>query len=666
MRFLFLAGVNDSNWGNYVYEAVQSWSSFGSYYGTFYDEFSYSDSDRKIVDSYIKNKLLNVNTRNMHQKGQQSCDPNDIEKTINGLFNQSIDSNTCGSAIWKITLAQLLVGLRLNDEALFKKGIENTKWQLSFFDDTGIFTSWAIKGSAAYQYSSSIPIMLGGLTEIFASIGYDFMEHKLRNGLSIKEVMDRQYEIFLDPHILDSYVKKYPVDYKGTPNAVYLNSSAEEIRNENKDNLFVFVRNLPRYIDTYRADIGDSQEFDRTLLDQPESVSESVAWKSLGAFQPMDPYLAYKSSIEDLCKGSLLNGEYIASWFAASTNDDVGWEFVGSEGLSIECWKGRFEAVEDFQPEDWFMMSKALRKDLNVSVKPDGTINISGDLDLDYSEIERINIKSKTQGGEISGDFNPGWLLKVEINSSKTENNEIPKVTTSDSDPTVSKVIEVIQGDKFIVDIAEPHELAGTNINLNLRDVDAPDAVKSCPKQLEFGNQVKDFVTQKIAGASSLKITNFRKTSKAIIGQVIIDGMDLGAMLIQNGYASDEYGYWKGYFCSALNAIQAGISNEINGDYEESIFWYERALIIDPDGSNNSQATYALSKLYRASGDDKKSLGYLKQSADLNYIEAQEDLGSAYLNGIGVSKNLAQAKKWLKKAHDNGSKNAENICGCEF
>jgi TPR repeat protein len=47
-------------------------------------------------------------------------------------------------------------------------------------------------------------------------------------------------------------------------------------------------------------------------------------------------------------------------------------------------------------------------------------------------------------------------------------------------------------------------------------------------------------------------------------------------------------------------------------------------------------------------------------------MKAQEDLGSAYINGIGVSKNLAQAKKWLKKAHDNGSKYAENICGCEF
>ena len=106
-----------------------------------------------------------------------------------------------------------------------------------------------------------------------------------------------------------------------------------------------------------------------------------------------------------------------ATWFAASTKDDVGWEFVGTEKISFDGCKGQFEALEDFQPEDWFNMSKALRKDLNVSVKPDGTINISGDLDLDYSEIQRINIKSNTQGGEISGYFNTGWLLKVELKS---------------------------------------------------------------------------------------------------------------------------------------------------------------------------------------------------------------------------------------------------------
>jgi hypothetical protein len=111
--------------------------------------------------------------------------------------------------------------------------------------------------------------------------------------------MDRQYEIFLDPHILDSYVKRYPLDYKGTPSSVYLKSSAEQIRNDEGTNLYTFVRNLPRYIDTYRADIGNSQEFDKKLSSQPNEVWSEVPWSSLGTFQPIDPYLVFISDIKE-------------------------------------------------------------------------------------------------------------------------------------------------------------------------------------------------------------------------------------------------------------------------------------------------------------------------------------------------------------------------------
>jgi len=113
------------------------------------------------------------------------------------------------------------------------------------------------------------------------------------------------------------------------------------------------------------------------------------------------------------CEDSSYTGEYTARWFAASTKDDEGWEFVGKENITFENCKGKFEAAKDFQPEDWFMMSKALRKDLNVYIRPDGTINISGNLDLDYTGTERISIKSDIQGGEILGFYNPGWRLKV-------------------------------------------------------------------------------------------------------------------------------------------------------------------------------------------------------------------------------------------------------------
>ena len=39
----------------------------------------------------------------------------------------------------------------------------------------------------------------------------------------------------------------------------------------------------------------------------------------------------------------------------------------------------------------------------------------SGDLDLDYSQTQRININDKKASGVVSGYFNSGWLLKVEL-----------------------------------------------------------------------------------------------------------------------------------------------------------------------------------------------------------------------------------------------------------
>jgi TPR repeat protein len=60
-------------------------------------------------------------------------------------------------------------------------------------------------------------------------------------------------------------------------------------------------------------------------------------------------------------------------------------------------------------------------------------------------------------------------------------------------------------------------------------------------------------------------------------------------------------------------------------------------------------------------GDDDKSLDYLKQSASLGWMQAEEVLGIAYLTGDGVAKDTSKVKFWLKKAHEHGSGKAEEI-----
>jgi hypothetical protein len=177
---------------------------------------------------------------------------------------------------------------------------------------------------------------------------------------------------------------------------------------------------------------------------------------------------------------------------------------------------------------------------------------------------------------------------------------------------------------------------------------------------MEFGIKVRDYVSKRLSKASSIKLTNIRKTNTKLIAQVIVDGKDLGAELVEMGYASEEYGFWKPYYCSALTAVQAG-QQLFDKDPDMSVFWLERSMVLDPEGSNNSKSTFLLHIQYERLGDEKKSIDYLKQSASLGWMEAMENLGQAYLNGIGVKQDKNQGKKLLKKAHDRGSQIAEII-----
>ena len=139
--------------------------------------------------------------------------------------------------------------------------------------------------------------------------------------------------------------------------------------------------------------------------------------------------------------------------------------------------------------------------------------------------------------------------------------------------------------------------------------------------------------------------------------------MDLGEELVSKGYASEEYGFWKPYFCSALSATNQA-DQYVDTDQKKAIFWYERSIVLDPDGSKNQQSHFALSQMYYNLGNTNKSLENLKKSASLEWIPAMEQLGSDYLNGNGVKKDPNQGKKWLKKAFDKGSQRAEDIyCG---
>ena len=327
----------DKSYGTTVYGKIGTLTVLATYYALYYDEFQYSTAQRELVDGYLTTFLLNVNTRARIKSGSKQCDPARLSSLAKDQINDTVDANSCGSNVWKTMAAQLLLGLRLNNEEVFKKGISNTQYQLNFFDKEGTFVTWANKGASSMQYTGDLPTFLGLLTEIFATIDYDFMSHKIPNGLSIKQVMDRQVDIYQDHKLIWKYAKTQTIPYKGVPTKEFLTWSSEEALDLAGTNLKTLVREMARYVDTYRPDLQNLRDQNYVFMDDRGKKVDV-----LGSFHAIEPYKLYEANTKEA--SSMLDVETVSlSSQRAHTIDglvswlkSIKWEGSLDDALSLD------------------------------------------------------------------------------------------------------------------------------------------------------------------------------------------------------------------------------------------------------------------------------------------------------------------------------------------
>ena len=415
--------LKTSSFGDTAYAATMTVGDFASFYAVYYDDFNFTREQRQAVNDYLSDLLINYD---LEPNGNSiRCVLEEPERfEIEGYEAFGIYADYCGSNRWRMGLGAVYLGLRTGNQKLFTAGNRHIEINLAAIDKDGIFPQWARKGALALSYQRQLPEVLTLLAVAYESIGYDFYEHQLPHGKKIHEVYEALFDFIYHPEKLNKYAFA-AWDFVGQDAYAFDKLPLKEKWRREYIYPEVLAAQSKGYVLRYRPDLmGDIdysenwEEFGKEYVGVFVSISGLAIYEAVNQnISKVDLEIAKKAEEKtNFCKESV-DGLNTASWFAASTNDDVGWEFVGMENITFDGCKGQFEATQDFQPEDWFKMSKALRKDLNVYIRPDGTINISGDLDLDYSEIERINIKSNTQGGEVLGYFNPGWRLKVELKS---------------------------------------------------------------------------------------------------------------------------------------------------------------------------------------------------------------------------------------------------------
>ncbi len=99
--------------------------------------------------------------------------------------------------------------------------------------------------------------------------------------------------------------------------------------------------------------------------------------------------------------------------------------------------------------------------------------------------------------------------------------------------------------------------------------------------------------------------------------------------------------------------LKSAIALDQAGEYEKAA--KELYKISQLATRGHPRAMYEFGTMYMKEGmwvvqSDEAGFNWWLKSANLGYAPAQFSIGASYIGGIGVNKDLTEAKKWLEKA----------------
>jgi len=103
----------------------------------------------------------------------------------------------------------------------------------------------------------------------------------------------------------------------------------------------------------------------------------------------------------------------------------------------------------------------------------------------------------------------------------------------------VSRVIRVIDGDTFVVDIDEFPDLIGKDISVRVNGIDTPELRGKCEREKDLAVKAKERVDALLKTADTIVLENLSRGSFfRIVADVIIDGVDLGELILNEDLAT--------------------------------------------------------------------------------------------------------------------------------
>ena len=115
---------------------------------------------------------------------------------------------------------------------------------------------------------------------------------------------------------------------------------------------------------------------------------------------------------------------------------------------------------------------------------------------------------------------------------------------------TVSKVINVYDGDTFRVNIDSLPPIVGKNIAIRVNGVDTPEIRGKCQYEKNLALKARDFVRGRLANAKEIQLINLQRGKYfRVVANVVVDGVSLERELLDNELAYEYSGGKKLSWC---------------------------------------------------------------------------------------------------------------------
>jgi hypothetical protein len=413
-----------------------------SFYAVNFDELDYTEKEHSTIQQYFKKKAM-TERFDRDGNGRIKCD---ITNPMN-TWRQKHSTNNCGSVRSRTAPAELALAIVMQDKELWAKGLWDLDYILSMIEEEGFFVPMSGKGCKALGYTWDTSKLFSLNVEMLKLADFNLLDYKTRHGKTVAEAYEmlfKQYEdITISNHIAKKGIGAHSCGTKPykTHNEFFAYEYGVEVKEVDKiiqDNIKNGRKARPWVAipeDYINWSIRFVAEKHPEWIGNKRSLQEIKVHPWLSQYFYVQSFEIYNANImtessniwieknklaekktdkeAQKCAESGLNGEYKASWIFHNSAGGYDPTFKGSEKLIIENCIGTFEALENFQP------SKELRKNLKVTLRSDGEIEVNGDLDFADPgfNIQFTNLTGNIINGTVSGYWTEGnkIILKLDI-----------------------------------------------------------------------------------------------------------------------------------------------------------------------------------------------------------------------------------------------------------